>query len=150
MRLEGTLDAFSLPDIFQLLSYTKKTGGLHLRDGVVDGVVYFASGVVTGASSDQGRQTLARRLVGSGAVDDGPLKDAVNRARQDGVGVGRALLDAGAVGHEPVRQAAAEQAVALTTSALPGMLHVGPNSGCRDRRNTIKPAPSTAIWSKEN
>ena len=31
MRLEGTLDAFSLPDIFQLLSFTKKTGALHLR-----------------------------------------------------------------------------------------------------------------------
>ncbi len=31
MKLEGTLDAFSLPDIFQLLSFTKKTGTLHLR-----------------------------------------------------------------------------------------------------------------------
>ena len=30
MRLEGSLDAFSLPDIFQLLSFTRKTGGLHL------------------------------------------------------------------------------------------------------------------------
>ena len=31
MKLEGSLDAFSLPDIFQLLSFTKKSGGLHLR-----------------------------------------------------------------------------------------------------------------------
>ena len=31
MKLEGSLDAFSLPDIFQLLSFTKKIGGLHLR-----------------------------------------------------------------------------------------------------------------------
>ena len=30
MKLEGSLDAFSLPDVFQLLSFTKKTGGLHL------------------------------------------------------------------------------------------------------------------------
>ncbi len=26
MKLEGSLDAFSLPDIFQLLSFTKKSG----------------------------------------------------------------------------------------------------------------------------
>ncbi len=111
MKLEGSLDAFGLPDIFQLLSYTKKTGGLHLRNGVVDGVVYFASGAVTGASSDRGRQTLARRLVGSGAVADGPLGDAVARAGSDAVGVGRALLDAGAVSPQTLQQAAVEQAV---------------------------------------
>ena len=28
MKLEGSLDAFSLPDIFQLLSFTKKGGSL--------------------------------------------------------------------------------------------------------------------------
>jgi hypothetical protein len=111
VKLEGSLDAFGLPDIFQLLSYTKKTGGLHLRNGAVDGVVYFASGSVTGASGDSGRQTLARRLVGSGAVGDGPLGEAVARARSDGVGVGRALLEAGAVDAEVLRQAAVEQAV---------------------------------------
>ena len=32
MKLEGTLDAFSLPDIFQLLSFTKKTGTLLVGD----------------------------------------------------------------------------------------------------------------------
>ena len=26
MKLEGSLDAFSLPDVFQLLSFTKKSG----------------------------------------------------------------------------------------------------------------------------
>ncbi len=111
MKLEGSLDAFGLPDIFQLLSYTKKTGGLHLRNGAVDGVVYFASGAVTGASGDRGRQTLARRLVGSGAVADGPLGEAVERAQREGVGVGRALLDARAVDADALRQAAQEQAV---------------------------------------
>ncbi len=111
MKLEGSLDAFGLPDIFQLLSYTKKTGGLHLRNGAVDGVVYFASGSVTGASGDRGRQTLARRLVGSGAVADGPLGEAVSRAQREGVGVGRALLDARAVDADVLQQAAQEQAV---------------------------------------
>ncbi|MCZ3387033.1 MAG: DUF4388 domain-containing protein, partial [Actinomycetia bacterium] len=35
MKLEGSLDAFSLPDVFQLLSLTKKSGGLHLTNGQV-------------------------------------------------------------------------------------------------------------------
>ena len=80
MKLEGSLDAFSLPDIFQLLSFTKKTGGLHLaRDGW-DGVVFFTGGQVTGASADSSRQPLARRLVGSGTVDDDALAAAVEAA----------------------------------------------------------------------
>jgi hypothetical protein len=39
VKLEGSLDAFSLPDIFALLSMTKKTGGLHLRRDGAHGVV---------------------------------------------------------------------------------------------------------------
>ncbi|HEY0871240.1 MAG TPA: DUF4388 domain-containing protein [Acidothermaceae bacterium] len=111
MKLEGSLDAFSLPDIFQLLSFTKKSGGLHLRRGNVHGTVYFRDGSVTGASSDGGRQALARRLVGSGAVGDDELSAAVERAANDGVGVGRALLDAGAVDADLLRNLVAEQAV---------------------------------------
>jgi len=37
VKLEGSLDAFSLPDIFQLLSFTKKSGGLHLRRATTRG-----------------------------------------------------------------------------------------------------------------
>ena len=111
MKLEGSLDAFSLPDIFQLLSFTKKSGGLHLRRGNVHGSVYFRDGSVTGATSDGGRQALARRLVGSGAVGDAELTAAVERAAGDGTGVGRALLDAGAVDAELLRSLVAEQAV---------------------------------------
>jgi hypothetical protein len=44
VRLEGSIDAFSLPDIFSLLSMTKKTGGLHLRRESAHGVVWFTTG----------------------------------------------------------------------------------------------------------
>ena len=110
MKLEGSLDAFGLPDIFQLLSLTKKTGGLHLRSGAMVGVVHFADGAVTGADADLARQTLARRLVGNATVSDEALTQAVERARQDGVGVGRALMDAGALDADVVRDTAAEVA----------------------------------------
>jgi hypothetical protein len=112
MKLEGSLDAFSLPDIFQLLSFTKKTGGLHLASDGSDGVVFFGTGQVTGASADGSRQPLARRLVGSGAVTDEALAAAVAAvAEGEGLGVVRALLESEAVDPELLRQAATDQSV---------------------------------------
>ena len=97
MRLEGSIDAFSLPDIFSLLSMTKKTGGLHLRRDGAHGVVWFTTGALTGGASDVSAQSLARRLIGAGLVDDEALSTAVEHASDNGVGVGRALQVARAV-----------------------------------------------------
>src|SRR3954468_11138240 len=92
VRLEGSLDAFSLPDIFALLSMTKKTGGLHLRRSGAHGVVWFTTGALTGGGCDVGRQTFARRVVGSAPVADDALAAAVERSlAEDGLGVVRAL-----------------------------------------------------------
>jgi Domain of unknown function (DUF4388) len=112
VKLEGSLDAFSLPDVFQLLSYTKKTGGLHLAHDGSDGVVFFSGGEITGASADGSRHPLARRLIGAGSVDDDALAAAVARvAEGEGVGLARALLEAGAVDPDVLRSAARDQAV---------------------------------------
>jgi hypothetical protein len=112
VKLEGSLDAFSLPDVFQLLSFTKKTGGLHLSNDGCDGVVFFTAGQITGASADTSRQPLARRLIGSGAVDDDSLRAAVERARDhEDVGVVKALLEANSVEAELLRQAVSDQSV---------------------------------------
>ena len=111
MRLEGTLDAFSLPDIFQLLSYTKKTGALHLRRDQQHGVVHLRDGAVTGARSDVARQALGRRLVGAGLVDDDALADAVEKVLDHpGSGLARAIADGGTVESGVLSQVAAEQA----------------------------------------
>jgi hypothetical protein len=112
VKLEGSLDAFSLPDVFQLLSFTKKTGGLHLASDGSDGVVFFAAGQVTGASADSSRLPLARRLVGSGAVGDEALTAAIAAVEDgEGLGVVRALHHMGAVDENLLRQAAADQSV---------------------------------------
>jgi len=111
MRLEGTLDAFSLPDIFQLLSFTKKTGTLHLRRDADDhGVVHLHDGAVTGGRSDVRRQALGRRIVGAGLVDEDALAEAVERVLAEECGLGRALAESGAVEAEELRAVAAEQA----------------------------------------
>ena len=112
MRLEGSLDAFSLPDIFALLSMTKKTGGLHLRRSHAHGVVWFTTGALTGGASDVCRQGLARRVVGSAPVDVEALKAAVQRASDEpGTGVVRALQQAGAVDEAVVHEATAEHII---------------------------------------
>jgi hypothetical protein len=94
MRLEGTLDAFSLPDIFQLLSNTKKTGTLHLQREGAHGVVHLRDGELTGARSDVRRQALARRMVGVGLVPDDKLADAVEKlVDEPDAGLGRVLAE---------------------------------------------------------
>jgi hypothetical protein len=98
VKLEGTLDAFSLPDIFSLLSMTKKTGGLHLRRSSAHGAVWFADGMITGGASDLDRQSLARRIAGSGRVPDEALTAAVTHVRLGGdAGIARVLRDADAI-----------------------------------------------------
>ncbi|MCW2598537.1 MAG: hypothetical protein JWM02_366 [Frankiales bacterium] len=111
MRLEGTLDAFSLPDIFQLLSYTKKTGTLHLRREGQHGVVHLRDGAVTGGRGDVTCQALGRRLVGAGLVDDESLADAVEKVLdQPGSGLAKAIAETGRLDPGTLCALAAEQA----------------------------------------
>lgn len=112
MRLEGSLDAFSLPDIFSLLSMTKKTGGLHLRRAGAHGAVWLADGQLTGGASDLTRVSLGRRIAGSGTVDDDSLTDAVARvADTPDVGVARALRDAEDIEHDDLQTLVSEHIV---------------------------------------
>jgi hypothetical protein len=98
VRLEGSLDAFSLPDIFSLLSMTKKTGGLHLRRADAHGVVWLGDGLITGGASDLSRLSLGRRLAGSGHVADNHLSAAIDEvARSRDLGIARALRDSRAI-----------------------------------------------------
>ncbi len=113
MKLEGTLDAFSLPDIFQLLSATKKSGTLHVRrEHGRHGAIHLRDGAITGARAQVQRQELGRRLVGAGLVDDATLAKAVERvSHKEGAGLGRMLADTAPLDTDTVRALAAEQAV---------------------------------------
>jgi Domain of unknown function (DUF4388) len=98
LRLEGSLDAFSLPDIFSLLSMTKKTGGLHLRRAESHGVVWLGDGLITGGASDLRMMALGRRLACSGQLDDELLAEAVEHvAGNREIGLARALHDSQAI-----------------------------------------------------
>jgi hypothetical protein len=111
VRLEGSIDAFSLPDIFSLLSMTKKTGGLHLRRDGAHGVVWFTTGSVTGGAADVATQSLARRLIGAGVVSDDAITAAVDSAGGEGIGVGRALQLGGTIDEGVLHDLASEHIV---------------------------------------
>jgi hypothetical protein len=109
VRLEGTLDAFGLPDILQLLAFTRKSGALRLSAPPAAGVVRVREGAICAASSDTSRQVLARRIIGAGLVDDDALRRAVESVRPDR-GVVAGLLEAGAVDEQALLPLATEQA----------------------------------------
>lgn len=108
--LEGTLDTFTLPDIFQLLAFTKKTGCLHLdRDGAT-GRVWFKEGEVYYAVASSGRLMLGKRLVGAGLVSTEQVKEALSQQKdREGMRLGRILLEVGAVDEETLKTFVREQ-----------------------------------------
>ena len=120
MKFEGSLDAFSLPDIFQLLSFTKKSGGLRLRHGRAEGVVWFLEGVVTGATSDIAHQALARRIAGSGLASPEAFRAAVEQSASTGgtTGVASALIQAEAVDADALRAIVTAQATDAVSELL--------------------------------
>jgi len=105
VELEGSLEAFSLPDVLALLAMTKKTGVLRLsRAAGPAGAVRVRAGLVVAASSDEGRQALLRRIVATGLVDVEALEPAV-----------AAVLS----GSAPTATAALVRAGAVEAAALP-------------------------------
>ena len=120
MKFEGSLDAFSLPDIFQLLSYTKKSGALRLRHGRSEGVVHFRDGAVTGAASDVSHQALARRVAVTGLSSADDFRSALDRAQESGgrVGVVRVLLDSNSVDRDTLARTAEAHVVDAVSELL--------------------------------
>ena len=112
--LEGTLESFTLPDIFQLLAFTKKTGCLKLERNGASGRVYFDDGEVYYALSSGGRLALGRRLVGAGEVDTAELRAALDKQREladdgEGLRLGQILLDQGAIDQDTLETFVREQ-----------------------------------------
>jgi hypothetical protein len=84
--LEGKLGEFSLPDIFQLLTLTKKSGSLHVDAGTTLGRVWFRDGQVYFAMANVRRMALGARLVSAGLVTEEQLSQVL--AARNGAGAG--------------------------------------------------------------
>ena len=107
--LKGTLDDFSLPDIFRLTALANKTGRLEVERRNGSGRIYFRDGEVYYAESTKSKERLGRKLTRSGWVTDRQLRRAVVEHEQTGRRVGEILVEQGAVEVEQIEWAVRSQ-----------------------------------------
>jgi hypothetical protein len=98
MSLVGRLEDLALPDIFQIISLSKKTGTLIVRSRAGIGMVVFKDGQVIQAASDGIRDSLGNILVSQGMLDSATLSQALARQQeQPDTPLGMILAEMGAV-----------------------------------------------------
>ncbi len=98
MSLVGRLEDLALPDIFQIISLSKKTGTLIVRSRKGTGMVVFKNGQVIQAASDSIRDSLGNMLVSQGMLDEAALSRALAlQKRQSDTPLGMILVEMGAV-----------------------------------------------------
>jgi len=107
--LKGTLDDFTLPDVFRLMSFTRKTGKLDVVRSAGAGKVFFREGEVYYAESSISREPLGQKLIKARVLSEGQLMRALDEHAASGRRVGEVLVEHGAVTEEQLQAAVAEQ-----------------------------------------
>ncbi len=98
MSLVGRLEDLALPDIFQIISLSKKTGTLIVRSRKGTGMVVFKNGQVIQAASDSIRDSLGNILVSQGMLGEDSLQRALAlQQRETDKPLGMILVEMGAV-----------------------------------------------------
>ncbi|MGH2693277.1 MAG: DUF4388 domain-containing protein [Actinomycetota bacterium] len=107
--LKGTLDDFTLADIFRLLSLSKRTGQLDVERKAGSGRVFFRDGEVYYAESSLSREPLGQKLIRSGAITENVLRKALDQHAETGERVGDILVSSEAVNLEQIESAVRQQ-----------------------------------------
>ena len=107
MALEGTLQDFSLADIFQLIGIQQKTGVLTLSCSEDVVTVSFLEGAVVSADSQKKKleDLLGSVLVKSGKVTEDQLQEALRNQRRTLQRLGHILIQEGRITHDDLREA---------------------------------------------
>jgi hypothetical protein len=110
MSLVGRLEDLALPDIFQIISLSRKTGTLVVRSGRGTGMVVFKDGQVIQAASDSIRDSLGNILVSQGMLDEAALSKALSmQKREPEKPLGMILMDMGAVAAQTLQSVIRKQ-----------------------------------------
>lgn len=98
MSLEGRLEDLGLPDIFQIIGLSRRSGALSIVRQEGTGRLVFSMGQVVYASSDN-KSRLGYTLVKKGLISNKDLENALRIQKLKGVKkpIGTILLDAGAI-----------------------------------------------------
>jgi hypothetical protein len=111
MALKGSLKDFSLPDLFQLLNFSKKNGTLNLTRGDARGYICFRNGEVFFATTNWKRQSLGMKLVGAGIITRDQLNEAleIQKTSARGQRLGQILIRLGYLTKEQLEVFVEEQ-----------------------------------------
>jgi hypothetical protein len=109
--LQGNLQEFSLPNIFQLVKMSAKSGALTIRRDGESGTIFFRHGMITYACSTPQGLPLGERLVKAGAIRRAQLKQALaaQKKASEGSRLGSILLEQGHIDRETLERAVREQ-----------------------------------------
>jgi Domain of unknown function (DUF4388) len=107
--LKGTLDDFTLPDVFRLMSLARKTGALEVQRSAGNGKVYFRDGEVYFAESSLTRIPLGQKLVRSGVITESQLMKALDIHKEQGLRLGDVLVAEDIVDSEQLLDAVRSQ-----------------------------------------
>lgn len=110
MSLVGRLEDLALPDIFQIISLSKKTGTLIVRSRKGTGMVVFKDGHVVQAANDSIRDSLGNILVSQGMVAESVLAQAlVLQKREADKPLGMILTEMGVVSAQTLESVVRKQ-----------------------------------------
>jgi hypothetical protein len=110
MSLVGRLEDLALPDIFQIISLSKKTGTLVVRSRKGTGMIVFRNGQVVQAGSDVIRDSLGNILVSQGMVDQADLAAALARQKMNpDKPLGMLLVETGATTNQVIEDVVRQQ-----------------------------------------
>ncbi|HWL65272.1 MAG TPA: DUF4388 domain-containing protein, partial [Actinomycetota bacterium] len=107
--LSGTLDDFTLPDVFRILSSCDKTGRLHIARSAGEGTVHFRDGDVYLAESSLTRDPLGQKLLRARLVSEVQLRQALDEQAESGKRLGEVLVESGVLGHEQIEATVRQQ-----------------------------------------
>lgn len=107
MALEGTLEDFSLADIFQLIGIQRKSGILSLKNAEETITVKFYNGMVVGADSSAKKieDRLGKVLVKTGLVSADELREALTHQKKTLQKIGYILVDKKYISKDQLREA---------------------------------------------
>jgi Domain of unknown function (DUF4388) len=109
--LQGNLKEFNLPNVFQLVKMSAKTGALSINREGESGKIFFRNGQIYFATAHPGTMPLGERLVKSGHVTSKQLRAALAEQKKKSVKgrIGSILLAHGYIDRATLEQSVRDQ-----------------------------------------
>jgi hypothetical protein len=107
--LKGSLDDFTLADVFRLLSLAKRSGKLDVTRSAGEGRVFFRDGEIYYAHSSMTKEPLGKKLIRARVVTETQLMKALDQSAAGEGRVGEILVASGVATTEQLQTAVKQQ-----------------------------------------